>query len=74
MLEAFLNKVSTAVYNFIKKETLAQVFPWELYRIFKKDSFPENLRVSASITVKGQNEARILLLLLQIFLHEINGK
>ena len=35
--------------NFIKKETLAQVFSCEFYEISKNTFFVEHLRVSASV-------------------------
>ena len=34
--------------NFIKKETLAQVFSCEFYEIFKNTFFTEHLRMTAS--------------------------
>ena len=37
----FLNKVAGDACNFIKKETLAQVFPWEIYEIFKNNVFTD---------------------------------
>ena len=37
--------------NFIKKETLAQVFPCEFYEIFKNTFFTELLRATASFTL-----------------------
>ena len=36
--------------NFIKKETLAQVFSSEFYNIFKNTIFKENLWTTASVT------------------------
>ena len=38
--------------NFIKKETLAQVFSCELCKIFKNAFFTEQLRTTASIEIK----------------------
>ena len=36
-------------YNFIKKETLAQVFPCEFYEISKSTFSTEHLRTTASL-------------------------
>ena len=46
----FLTKLeaSTSTYNFIKKETLAQVFPCEFCEIFKNILFTEYLWATAS--------------------------
>ena len=41
----FLNKV---VFNFIKKQTLAQVFSCEFWENFKNTFFTEHLRTTAS--------------------------
>ena len=38
----FIKKVPKA-YNFIKEETLAQVFSWEFCKIFKNTYFEEHL-------------------------------
>ena len=37
-------------FNFIKKETLAQVFSCEFCEIFKKTHFEEHLRTAASLS------------------------
>ena len=47
MPKPFLIKL-LGVWNFIKKETLAQVFSCEFYKIFKNIFFTEQLRVTAS--------------------------
>ena len=47
----FFNKVADLrpeAYNFIKKETLAQVFPCEFCEISKKNFFTEHLPATAS--------------------------
>ena len=44
----FFNKVSCAAGNFIKKETLAQVFSCEFCKIFKNNFFTEDFRETAS--------------------------
>ena len=44
----FLNKVAGATGNFIKKETLAQMFSCEFCEIFKNICFTENLWTTAS--------------------------
>ena len=44
----FFNKVEAC--NFIKKETLAQVFSCEFREISKNTSFTEHIRVTSSIT------------------------
>ena len=43
----FLNKVAGATYNFIKIDTLAQVFPCEFCEFFKNIFFAEHLLVIA---------------------------
>ena len=45
---SFFNIVESEACNFIKKETLAQVFAYELCEILKNTSFIENLSVNAS--------------------------
>ena len=44
----FLIKLQTSACNFIKKESLAQVFFYEFYDIFKNTSFRKHLRMPAS--------------------------
>ena len=44
----FLIKLQAEVCNFIKKETLAQVFSWELCENSKNTFFTENLQATAS--------------------------
>ena len=41
-------KIHTEVCNFIKRETLAQLFSYEFCEIFKNKFFTEQLRVTAS--------------------------
>ena len=41
-------KIHTEVCNFIKRETLAQLFSYEFCEIFKNNFFTEQLRVTAS--------------------------
>ena len=48
----FLNKVEA--YNFIKKETLAQVFFCEFYEIYKNTLFLQN----TSVTKQSANAAK----------------
>ena len=49
MLEPlFLIKLQTTAYNFIKKETMAQVFFYEFCEFFKNIFFTEHLRTTAS--------------------------
>ena len=43
------NKVSGRASNFVKKETLAQVFSCEFYEISKNTFFTEHLRTTASV-------------------------
>ena len=45
----FFNKVAGAACNFIKKETVAQVFFWEFCATFKNTFFTKHLRTTASI-------------------------
>ena len=45
----FFNKVARAACNFIKKETVAQVFSCEFSEISKNTFFTEHLRTTASV-------------------------
>ena len=45
---SFLIKLQASACNFVKKETLAQVFSSEFYKIFKNTFLTEHLRVTAS--------------------------
>ena len=45
---SFFIKLQTSAYNFIKKETLAQVFSCEHFEISKKTVSTEHLRATAS--------------------------
>ena len=49
---SFLIKLQTHACNFIKKETLAQVFSCEFCKIFKKTFFTENFLKTASAIQK----------------------
>ena len=49
----FLEILRNLQENFIKKETLAQVFSCEFYEIFKNTFFTENLRTTASDSVSS---------------------
>ena len=44
----YFNKVAGLAYNFIKKETLAQMFSCEFYEISKNNFFTEHLRTTSS--------------------------
>ena len=46
---SFLIKSQASVYNFIKKEILARVFPCQLCEIFKNTFFTEHLWATASV-------------------------
>ena len=49
MLESLLNKVAgLKPYNFIKKETLTQVFFYEFCKIFRNSYFAEHVQTPAS--------------------------
>ena len=45
---SFLIKLQTEAYNFIKKETLAQMLFCEFHEIFKNTFFTEHRRATAS--------------------------
>ena len=51
---SFLIKLQAKACNFIKKETLAQVFSYEFYEIFKSTFFTEHLRATASAYSHGK--------------------
>ena len=42
--ESLLNKLQSTAFNFIEKETLAQVFSCEFYEIFENTFFIEQIR------------------------------
>ena len=44
----FFNKAAGGACNFIKKETLAQVFSCEICEIFKNSNFGEHLRIASA--------------------------
>ena len=50
--DSFLIKLLPEACNFIKKETLVQVFPREFCEIFKNTFFTEYLWTTTSVTVK----------------------
>ena len=52
-MQEFLFKTS---YNFIRKETLAQVFSFEFWKIFKNIFIAECLQVTASASWKITQE------------------
>ena len=54
----FLIKLQALAYNFIKKETLAQVFCCEFYEISKNTFFKEHLRKTVSVTVHAFNPSQ----------------
>ena len=45
---SFLIKLQASPYNFIKKETLVQLFSCEFYELFKNTFITEHLRATAS--------------------------
>ena len=48
----FFNKVAGGACNFIKKETLAQVFSCEFWENSKNTFFTDHVRVTASFTLQ----------------------
>ena len=46
---SFLKKLQASVYNFIKNETLAQVFSCEFCEIYKNTIFTEHVWATASL-------------------------
>ena len=48
----FVKKNSNTACNFIKNETLVEVFPCKLCEIFKNTFFTEQLRTTASVKIK----------------------
>ena len=57
----FLNEVAgLQACNFIKKETVAQVFSCEFCEIFKNAFFTEHLWTTASVYSKVVKEQRVL--------------
>ena len=56
-LTLFFNKVAgLIVYNFVEKETLAQVFSWEFYEISKNTFFYRTPSVAASQPLYGRKK------------------
>ena len=57
----FLMKLQ-AVCNFVKKETLAQVFSWKFCEIFKNNFFTEYLRAAITVlnNLRGNKFLRII--------------
>ena len=54
---SFLIKLQVLVCNFIKKESLAQVFSFEFCEISKNNFFTEHLRTTASVGIFRDNFA-----------------
>ena len=54
---SFLIKLQVLVCNFIKKESLAQVFSFEFCEISKNNFFTEHLRTTASVDIFRDNFA-----------------
>ena len=61
---SFLIKLQAQACNFIKKETLTQVFPYEFCEISKSTFFTEHLRATASgfVWLQPPNASKITLL------------
>ena len=53
MPESFFNNVAGLACNFIKKETLAQVFFFEFFKISKNSIFHRPYLVAVSVTTKA---------------------
>ena len=53
---SFLIKLQAPACNFIKNETLAQVFSYAFCEISKNTFFTEHLRKTASVPLKTTNE------------------
>ena len=51
----FLIKLQASACNFIKKETLAQVFSCEFCEIYKNTFITEQLRVTTSVNMASEN-------------------
>ena len=67
-LTLFFNKVAgLIVYNFVEKETLAQVFSWEFYEISKNTFFYRTPSVAASQPyTEGKNKHKCLMYLTNV--------
>ena len=57
---SFLIKLQASACNFIKKETLAQLFCCESCKIYKDTFFTEHLRTTASVQSRGKWSGTIL--------------
>ena len=57
---SFLIKLQASACNFIKKETLAQLFCCEFCKIYKDTFFTEHLRTTASVQSGGKWSGTIL--------------
>ena len=49
---SFLIKLQASPYNFIKEETLVQLFSCEFYELFKNTFITEHLRATASASLE----------------------
>ena len=49
---SFLITLQASPYNFIKKETLVQLFSCEFYELFKNTFITEHLRATASASLE----------------------
>ena len=54
-----INKVADGASNFIKKETLAQVFSCEFWKIFKNTFFTEHFWTSASFDSNKKKKTKL---------------
>ena len=61
-LGSFLIRLQLEIYNFIKKETLAEVLSCEFYEVFKNSFFNRTLTVAASDKVIEAFHKRFLIL------------
>ena len=57
---SFLIKLQALVCNFMKKETMPQVFFWEFCKVFKNTFFIEHLRTTASAAASDLSVLEIL--------------
>ena len=53
---SFLVKLQASACNYIKKDTLAQTFPWEFRKTYKNTFFTEHLRATASGNLNFLNQ------------------
>ena len=66
LVKKLLLKISPETWNFIKKETLAQVFSSEFCKVFKNTFFYRTLLVAASVKYEYAVNARFTQGLLQL--------